>query len=61
MLLFSKLNYIFFGYFDPGKIFLIMKINIVRGDLTEISAKTEALHVTMKYSLRLSIPDLDNM
>ena len=31
------------GYFDPENVFLIMKINNFRGDLTDISAKTEAL------------------
>ena len=44
MLLFSNLNTIFFGYFDPENIFLQI-INIIdfRGDLTDISAKKEAL------------------
>ena len=40
MLLISKLNKIFFGYFDPENI-LLEKNN--RGDLTDISAKKEAL------------------
>ena len=40
---FSKLNYIFFGHFDPKNIFLIIKINIFRGDLSDSSAKTATL------------------
>ena len=43
MLLFSKLNKISFGYFDPENIILDNKINNFRGDLTDISAKKEAL------------------
>ena len=43
VLLFSKLNQLFFGYFDPVNMFLIMKINKVRGDLTDISVEIEAL------------------
>ena len=43
MLPFSKLNKILFGYFDPEKIFLDNKINNFRGELTDISAKKEAL------------------
>ena len=33
----------FFGYFDPENIFLDNKIIIFRGELTDISAKKEAL------------------
>ena len=40
---FAKLNKLFFGYFDPAKIFYIIKINIFLGELTDISAKKEAL------------------
>ena len=43
VLLFSKLNKIFFGYFHPDFFFKIMKINNFQGDLTDISAKNEAL------------------
>ena len=46
VLLFSKLNKIFFGYFDPENIlFQIIKINNFRGDFSsaDISAKKEAL------------------
>ena len=43
VLLFSKLNKIFFGFFDPGNIFLDKKINNFRGELTDISAKKEVL------------------
>ena len=44
MLLFSKLNKTFLGYLDPAVFFLqIMKMNNFRGDLTDISAKKEAL------------------
>ena len=43
VLLFSKLNDFFFGYFDPENIFLIIEINNFRGDLTDISAKKEGL------------------
>ena len=39
VLLFSKLIKLFFGYFDPVKYFLIVKINNFRGDLSSISAK----------------------
>ena len=40
---FSKLNKTFFGYFDPENIFKILKINDFRGEITDISAKIEAL------------------
>ena len=33
-----------FGHFDPENICLVMKITNFRGDLTDISAKKEALH-----------------
>ena len=36
-----KINKIFIVYFEPEKIFLIMKITNFRGDLTNISAKKE--------------------
>ena len=48
MLLFSKLNEIFFGYFDPEKIFLDMKINNFQGELTDFSAINEALDLSMR-------------
>ena len=35
--------FFFFGYFDPENIFYIIKINNSRGELTDISAKKEAL------------------
>ena len=41
MKFFSKLNIFIFGYFDPVKLlFFIIKANIFRGDLSDISAKT---------------------
>ena len=41
---FSKSNNFFGGFFDPECFFFyIMKINIFRGELTDISAKKEAL------------------
>ena len=43
VLLFSKLNKIFFGYFDLEKIFLDNEINNFQGELTDISAKKAAL------------------
>ena len=39
MLLFSNLNEMLFGYFDPEKIPLIIKINDFWGALTDVSAK----------------------
>ena len=52
VLLFSKLNQIFIGYFDPEMLFSIMKITTFRGDLTDISALKEALsHVTWAYAM----------
>ena len=48
VLLFSKLNKIFFGYFDPDFFFFkIMKINNFQREITGISAKKGAL-VTRK-------------
>ena len=44
MLPFSEQNKIFFGYFDPENVFLDDEKNSIRGDLTVISAQTEALH-----------------
>ena len=44
VLLFSKLNKIFFGYFDPQNILLDNENKKIRGDLTGFSAKKEALH-----------------
>ena len=44
MLLFSKLNKAFIGYFDPEDIFLkILYINIFRDGVTDISSQEEAL------------------
>ena len=43
VLLFSKLNILFFGYFDPEKIFLDNRMNNFQGELTDISAKKAAL------------------
>ena len=43
MLPFSKLNNFVFGYFDPDFFFKIMKIIDFWGDLTDNSAKKEAL------------------
>ena len=43
MLSFAKLNNFIFGYFDPENIFIDSEINIFRGDLSDISAKKEAL------------------
>ena len=43
MLPFSNLIKLFFGYFDPDNIFLIMKINNFQGELTDILARKEAL------------------
>ena len=44
VLLFSKLNKVFFGYFDPeNDFFQMIQINNCRGDLTDVSAKKEAL------------------
>ena len=40
---FSKLNYKFFGYFDPEFFFSIVKISNFRGEQTDISAKKDAL------------------
>ena len=46
----SKLNHLFFGYFDPVSIILIIKINISRGDLSGISAETATLSVIQERS-----------
>ena len=46
VLLFSKLNKIFFGYFDPEMSFTIMKNNNFKGELTDISAKKEVLSMS---------------
>ena len=43
MLLLTKLNKTLFGYFDPDFVFKRMKINIFRGDLTDILAIKEPL------------------
>ena len=50
MKFFSKLNNLFFGYFDPITNFLIIKISNFRGDLSDISAKTATLmRVSQKH------------
>ena len=51
MLPFSKSNIIFFGYFDPENIFYMIQINNFRGELTDNSAKKEALICT-RFSVR---------
>ena len=40
---FFKIKYIFFGYFDPERIFLDNENKYFWGELTDISAKKEAL------------------
>ena len=56
VLLLSKLNKIYFGYFDPEFFFLIIKIIIFRGELTDISAKKEALVFSRLCSVRRTGP-----
>ena len=46
MLLFSNLNKIFFGYFDPDFFNKIIQIHIFRDELSDISARKEALEMT---------------
>ena len=46
MLLLSKLNTILFGFFDPELFCKMMKINIFWADLSDVSAKKEALRLT---------------
>ena len=41
--LFSKLNKMFYGHFDPVFFLKIMKINNFQGELPDVSAKKEAL------------------
>ena len=53
MLPFSKLNYIFIGYFDPEKIFVDNEIKKIRGDLTDISAEKEALAVVPQVDVEI--------
>ena len=43
MLPFTKVDKMFFGYFDLDCFLGTMKINNFRGELTDISAKKEAL------------------
>ena len=43
VLLFSIVNQMFLGYFCPKKLFQIIKIDNFQGELTNISAKNEAL------------------
>ena len=47
---------LFFGYFDPVKIFFENKINDFRGDLSDISAKTATLTTTDYESKNKKIP-----
>ena len=47
---FSKLSYFIFGYLDPTNIFLIVKINNVWGDLSDVSAITATLGATFPVS-----------
>ena len=62
MLPFSKLNKIIFGYFDPENIFIDNKIINFRGDLTDSSAKKEALMATYHLLLKVSsVQPLHNM
>ena len=49
MLPFSKLNKLFFGYFDPENIFIDNENNFFRGELTDNSAKKEALAMTSGF------------
>ena len=54
VILFSKLNDMFSGYFYPQKTILITKIINFRGDLTDVSSKTVTLYRTIRIStLRL--------
>ena len=53
MLPFSKLNKMIFGYFDPANVFFkIIKIINFRGDLTDNSAKKEALDTKVLRSIK---------
>ena len=70
MLPFSKLNKIFSGYFDPVNIFVFIKVNEFRGDLTEIpavkrftrdhsgvSARARSL-IWTKYKAKTTVPKI---
>ena len=54
---FSKSNNLFFGYFDPINIFLIIKINNFRGDLSDVSAKTATLVLVTAGSSQMNLPN----
>ena len=45
----SKLNYFVFGCFDPIYVFLLIKITIFRGEISDISAKTAQLLITFGW------------
>ena len=47
----SKSNKKCFGYFDPEKMFQIMKMNNFRGEITDVSDKKEALAVLLYTNL----------
>ena len=49
MILFPEFNTLFFGCFDPGKIFLKNGINIFLEGLPGISAKTNSLPLTLVF------------
>ena len=45
-LLFTKLNKLVFGYYNPENIFLDNEINNFQGDVTDISAHTKPMEGT---------------
>ena len=52
VLLFSKLSNLIFWYFDSDFFYQILKINNFWGDLTDMSAKNEALDSTRLQILK---------
>ena len=46
MILFSELNIIFRGYFDPMNFLIIINVIMFLGDLTDVSAKTTILIIS---------------
>ena len=48
----------FFGYFDPENILLDIKLSNFRGDLTDISAKKEALRMALQATRSIAHNDL---
>ena len=61
MLLFSKLNKICVGYFDPDFVLELVNTNNFQGELTDTLAKKEALFGSSHFVIKLEFNTFETL